>query len=168
MFIPTEDKEKEKEKKEKEKDKDKEKNKGDAAQPSQLTQSVMQQQQQQQQQRLDNEFESVDENGEITVAQNNNNHNNASDDKVKSAEDGIGVPHIIVEDVNKSELDELYKHAQLPQLAEVLDGMGLGPRGPPIPPPATFDVVPFPAFRQAPPGSEFSHYVFVTTNENDP
>lgn len=46
--------------------------------------------------------------------------------------------------------------------------MGLGPKGPPIPPPASFAVVPYPIHRKAPPGSEFSHYIFVTNNENDP
>lgn len=46
--------------------------------------------------------------------------------------------------------------------------MGLGPKGPPIPPPALFAVVPYPSHRKTPPGAEFSHYVFVTTNENDP
>lgn len=46
--------------------------------------------------------------------------------------------------------------------------MGLGPKGPPIPPPAIFAVVPYPTHRKSPPGSEFSHYLFVTTNENDP
>lgn len=51
---------------------------------------------------------------------------------------------------------------------KVLDGMGLGPKGPPIPPPAIFAVVPYPTHRKSPPGSEFSHYLFVTTNENDP
>lgn len=46
--------------------------------------------------------------------------------------------------------------------------MGLGPKGPPIPPPALFSVMPYPEHRKAPPGVEFSHYIFVTTNENDP
>ena len=86
----------------------------------------------------------------------------------KSSEDGIGVPHIILEEINKSDLDEIHKHPKLPPLAEVLDGMGLGPKGPPVPPPALFSVVPYPAYRKAPLGSEFSHYIFVTTNENDP
>ena len=45
--------------------------------------------------------------------------------------------------------------------------MGLGARGPPIPPPATFSVVTYPEHRKAPPGSEFSHYVFVTNDPND-
>jgi len=46
--------------------------------------------------------------------------------------------------------------------------MGAGRKGPPIPPPASFAVIPYPTHRTAPPGSEFSHYMFVTTNENDP
>lgn len=46
--------------------------------------------------------------------------------------------------------------------------MGLGPRGPPIPPPATFGVIPFPAHRKAPPCIEFGHYMFVSNIENDP
>ena len=46
--------------------------------------------------------------------------------------------------------------------------MGLGPRGPPIPPVANFAVVPYPVTRKQPIGAEFSHYIFVTTNESDP
>jgi hydrocephalus-inducing protein len=86
----------------------------------------------------------------------------------RKAEDGIGIPHIIIENVNKSDLDEIHKHPRLPMISEVLDGMGMGPKGPPIPPPASFAVVPYPAYRKSPPGAEFSHYVFVTNNENDP
>ena len=83
-------------------------------------------------------------------------------------EDGIGVPHIVVEATSKADVDEIYKNPKLPPVDEVLDGMGLGPKGPPIPPPAIFAVVPFPTHRKAPPGAEFSHYLFVTNNENDP
>ena len=46
--------------------------------------------------------------------------------------------------------------------------MGLGPKGPPIPPPAVFSVIPFPAQRNAPPCAEFGHYLFVSNVENDP
>lgn len=85
-----------------------------------------------------------------------------------SKEEGVGVPHILLEVNEKSELDEIYKHPKLPLLEDVLDGMGLGPKGPPVPPPAIFSVVPYPVHRKSPPGAEFSHYVFVTTNEHDP
>lgn len=44
---------------------------------------------------------------------------------------------------------------------QILDGLGLGAKGPPIPPPATFAVVPYPVQRQAPSSVELSHYSFV-------
>ena len=47
-----------------------------------------------------------------------------------------------------------------------MDGMGLGPSGPPVPPDAIFSVVPFPAKREAPSVNELEqHYVFVFENE---
>lgn len=36
-----------------------------------------------------------------------------------SREEPIGVPHIIVENVNKSDLDEIYKNAKFPPIGEV-------------------------------------------------
>lgn len=51
----------------------------------------------------------------------------------------------------------------------MLDGLGLGPHGPPIPPPATFAVVPYPVRRRPPPGMEPpSHYVFIASAPDDP
>ena len=95
-------------------------------------------------------------------------HNVAGSGNPPDKEDGIGVPNILVDSNNKTEIEEVHKHPKLPPLSEVLDGMGLGPKGPPIPPMATFAVVAYPNHRKAPPGSEFSHYIFVTNNENDP
>ena len=52
---------------------------------------------------------------------------------------------------------------------QVLDGLGLGPQGPPIPPPATFAVVPYPVRRRPPLGSEPPHhYIFVASSPDDP
>lgn len=52
---------------------------------------------------------------------------------------------------------------------QVLDGLGLGPHGPPIPPPATFAVVPYPVRRRPPLGVDPpSHYVFVASGPDDP
>lgn len=52
---------------------------------------------------------------------------------------------------------------------QVLDGLGMGPHGPPIPPPATFAVVPYPVKRYAPPTSELgNHYIFVASSPEDP
>ena len=52
---------------------------------------------------------------------------------------------------------------------QVLDGLGLGPQGPPIPPPASFAVVPFPIKRRPPQMSEIGgRYVFVASSPDDP
>ena len=93
-------------------------------------------------------------------------HMASNNDEKKSGEDGVGIPHIL--DADKFNLDDIHKHPKLPQMLEVLDGMGLGPKGPPIPPPATFAVIPFPMQRGAPPSSELNHYLFVSNIENDP
>lgn len=34
--------------------------------------------------------------------------------------------------------------------SQVLDGLGLGPKGPPIPPPIIFSIVPYPKMRSVP------------------
>ncbi|CAF4195917.1 unnamed protein product, partial [Rotaria magnacalcarata] len=46
--------------------------------------------------------------------------------------------------------------------------MGQGPRGPPVPKPFEFAVVPFPEPRTNPPCTEYGQYFFVATHENDP
>ena len=53
-------------------------------------------------------------------------------------------------------------------LIQVLDGLGLGENGPPVPPPATFAIVPYPVERNAPPGAEGGHYVFIASSQDDP
>ena len=57
---------------------------------------------------------------------------------------------------------------RLPSVEEVLDGLGMGPRGPPIPPAAQFSVVPYPVKRHAPPGAESGHYTFIASSPDDP
>ncbi|XP_010776265.1 hydrocephalus-inducing protein homolog [Notothenia coriiceps] len=60
------------------------------------------------------------------------------------------IPHIVLNVTGKDSpsATELLKGSTLPQLVQVLDDLGLGPSGPPIPPPATFSVVPFPKSRE--------------------
>ena len=53
-------------------------------------------------------------------------------------------------------------------LLQVLDGMGLGPSGPPVPPPAVFAVVPYPVKRKAPSGDPAHHYEFIASSPDDP
>ncbi|CAF3333375.1 unnamed protein product, partial [Rotaria sp. Silwood2] len=66
-----------------------------------------------------------------------------------------------------SELLDSIKN-RLPTLDQVLDGMGQGPHGPPVPRPFEFSVVPFPEPRTNPPCAEYGQYFFVATHENDP
>ncbi|XP_052229341.1 hydrocephalus-inducing protein homolog isoform X3 [Dreissena polymorpha] len=86
-------------------------------------------------------------------------------------EDVIGVPHIIIDVTDRTSWPsvKLQESGKLPTVEEVLDGLGLGPRGPPIPPPANFSVVPYPVKRRAPPVSEFGgRYLFIATSPDDP
>ncbi|XP_035827636.1 hydrocephalus-inducing protein [Aplysia californica] len=58
---------------------------------------------------------------------------------------------------------------KLPSKEDVLDGLGLGPQGPPLPPPASFGVIPFPIKRRPPQMSEMGgRYVFVASSPDDP
>ncbi|KAM7413943.1 hypothetical protein PAMA_018980 [Pampus argenteus] len=59
------------------------------------------------------------------------------------------IPHIVLNVMSKDypSATELLEGNTLPLLEEVLDDLGLGPNGPPIPPPITFSMVPFPQNR---------------------
>ncbi|GAA6221266.1 hydrocephalus-inducing protein homolog [Lates japonicus] len=62
------------------------------------------------------------------------------------------IPHIVlnVREKDYPSATELLKDSTLPPLDKVLDDLGLGPSGPPIPPPVTFSIVPFPKDREQP------------------
>ncbi|XP_041651130.1 hydrocephalus-inducing protein homolog [Cheilinus undulatus] len=62
------------------------------------------------------------------------------------------IPHIVLNVTGEDHpiVTELLKGSTLPPLVEVLDDLGLGPSGPPIPPPTTFSIVPFPKHRKQP------------------
>ncbi|XP_066540500.1 hydrocephalus-inducing protein homolog isoform X2 [Hoplias malabaricus] len=62
------------------------------------------------------------------------------------------VPLICISANEKEQLNgaELLSSLKLPSSEEVLDGLGLGPNGPPIPPPMLFSVVPYPKKRLDP------------------
>ncbi|KAK3085440.1 hypothetical protein FSP39_003318 [Pinctada imbricata] len=86
-------------------------------------------------------------------------------------EDGVGIPLILVDCADKSitPFDKVLDTNRLPSMEEVMDGLGLGPKGPPIPPAAAFAVVPYPVKRRAPPVSEFGgRYVFIASSPDDP
>lgn len=50
---------------------------------------------------------------------------------------------------------------------KVLDGLGLGAKGPPIPPGKTFAVVPFPVKRQSPLSIDTTHHNFFFVSQED-
>ncbi|KAL5255873.1 hypothetical protein ACHWQZ_G011188 [Mnemiopsis leidyi] len=81
--------------------------------------------------------------------------------------DKIGVPLFVIK---AGTYDEDVSHqimaAGLPTVEEILDALGLGPNGPPIPPPATFSVTRLPVKRRdvnPPP----QHFVFVAASSDD-
>ncbi|XP_076808093.1 hydrocephalus-inducing protein homolog isoform X2 [Clavelina lepadiformis] len=82
----------------------------------------------------------------------------------------LGVPHLQL-DANDPEnpcCKYILDLNKLPSVDEVLDGLGLGPKGPPVPPPAIFSVVPYPVKRKPPNGDPLSHYEFIASSPDDP
>ncbi|XP_075998117.1 hydrocephalus-inducing protein homolog [Genypterus blacodes] len=80
------------------------------------------------------------------------------------------VPHIVLHGSGKGypSATELLKGSALPPLEEVLDGLGLGPKGPPMPPPITFSMVPFPKNRMEPnPQVTCDCFSFLVSTESD-
>ncbi|XP_015224105.2 hydrocephalus-inducing protein homolog isoform X3 [Lepisosteus oculatus] len=82
----------------------------------------------------------------------------------------VGVPYIPLQVSGKNYPSgtEILKSGKLPPLDEVLDGLGLGTRGPPIPPPTIFSVVPYP--KKRPPLSTqeiLSHFTFIVSAPED-
>ncbi|CAF0941486.1 unnamed protein product [Adineta steineri] len=91
------------------------------------------------------------------------------------AEEALNIPTIQIDtpaDYNSNEpipsniMDTI--NSRLPSLNNVLDGMGQGPRGPPVPKAFEFAVVPYPEPRANPPCAEYGQYCFIATSENDP
>ena len=48
-----------------------------------------------------------------------------------------------------------------------MDGIGVGPAGPPVPPEAIFSVIPYPMEREAPLMGDSQRYAFVSSNPGD-
>eukprot|EP00794_Sanderia_malayensis_P018879 gene18879-20779_t len=95
----------------------------------------------------------------------------STDEEEGKTKSQIGVPTIVLQTMQpqKSMLDAVLKEQVLPGFDEVRDGLGLGPGGPPIPPSATFSVVPYPVRRKPPVLNEFGqHYVYVASAADDP
>lgn len=65
-------------------------------------------------------------------------------------------------------LQVVLQSPKLPGMDEVLDGLGLGVKGPPIPPMASFAVIPYPVKRKAPISEAANHYLFIASGPDDP
>ncbi|CAB1432186.1 unnamed protein product [Pleuronectes platessa] len=80
------------------------------------------------------------------------------------------IPHIVLNVTEKDHPSpsKLLRGSSLPPLDEVLDHLGLGPSSPPLPPPVTFSVVPFPQNREQTNG-RFSRepFTFLVTSGPD-
>ncbi|XP_051727085.1 hydrocephalus-inducing protein homolog [Ctenopharyngodon idella] len=72
------------------------------------------------------------------------------------------IPYIWLYMKEKEKLSalEIISSMKLPSHEEVLDGLGLGPEGPPIPPPVIFSTVPYPKMRSVP-NTELSSSCFT-------
>ncbi|XP_069510876.1 hydrocephalus-inducing protein homolog [Ambystoma mexicanum] len=83
----------------------------------------------------------------------------------------LGVPHVLllVSNIEESIQEKLLESGKLPSLDKILDSLGMGPSGPPVPPPTTFSVVTYPAKRK--PQSEhdiLEQFVLIASSPNDP
>ncbi|CAL1528045.1 unnamed protein product [Lymnaea stagnalis] len=79
-------------------------------------------------------------------------------------------PVHVVEKPTVTTYDHLIlESGRLPAKEEVMDGLGMGQHGPPIPPAATFAVIPYPVKRKPPALPEAGgRYMFMSSSPDDP
>lgn len=86
-----------------------------------------------------------------------------------------GVPNVVIDISKKSKIErdkiiQATLDIELPTVEEVMEGLGIGPKGPPIPPPAIFSIVKYPMKRRAPNLPEMlgenGHYNLLGTVED--
>ncbi|CAN2389289.1 axonemal central apparatus assembly [Pristimantis euphronides] len=82
----------------------------------------------------------------------------------------VGVPLYDVQvSGNPDIIENILRSGFLPAVDKVLEGLGLGPSGPPIPPPYLFSVIVFPEKRALSTVPEtFGHFSFIAASHNDP
>ncbi|XP_067327017.1 hydrocephalus-inducing protein homolog [Anolis sagrei] len=80
----------------------------------------------------------------------------------------IGVPYLEIQVLSSEEASgkRILESGKLPDVVQVLNGLGLGPSGPPIPPTAFFSVIPFPEKRPVlVTGEALKHFTFLTSED---
>ncbi|KAF1661855.1 hypothetical protein FQA23_0006661, partial [Aptenodytes patagonicus] len=75
----------------------------------------------------------------------------------------VGVPCLDIQVLSSEDVTrKILESGKLPVAEQILDGLGLGPSGPPIPPTAFYSVIRYPEKRMAPAAGEaLKHFVFV-------
>ncbi|KAM9301954.1 hydrocephalus-inducing protein homolog [Gastrophryne carolinensis] len=83
----------------------------------------------------------------------------------------VGIPHcdLQVTSDHEQSTQKILQGGMLPPLEEILEGLGLGPSGPPVPPPFIFSVVPLPEKRAPPCDQEtLNYFSFIAASPDDP
>uniref|UniRef100_G1MRN0 HYDIN axonemal central pair apparatus protein n=1 Tax=Meleagris gallopavo TaxID=9103 RepID=G1MRN0_MELGA len=75
---------------------------------------------------------------------------------------GVGVPCLDIQVLDAEDvIGKILESGKLPPAEEILDRLGLGPSGPPIPPTAFYSVIHYPEKRVAPTGEALKHFTFI-------
>ncbi|XP_009881567.1 PREDICTED: hydrocephalus-inducing protein homolog [Charadrius vociferus] len=79
----------------------------------------------------------------------------------------VGVPCLDIQVLSSEDVPgEILESGKLPTAEQILDDLGLGPSGPPIPPPAFYSVIRYPEKRMAPAAGEaLKHFNFVVPED---
>ncbi|KAG8143780.1 hypothetical protein E2320_000954, partial [Naja naja] len=83
----------------------------------------------------------------------------------------LGIPSLEIHVLSSEESSgkRILESGKLPRVIQILNGLGLGPSGPPIPPTAFFSVIPYPEKRPAQVASEsLKHFTFIIPEELNP
>ena len=87
---------------------------------------------------------------------------------VEEIREGLGIPFLDIKaDESIVEVTKQMLTTGLPSAEEILEGMGLGPAGPPIPGPVLFQMYPFP-MKRLPLDPLLEAYAFITASPDDP
>uniref|UniRef100_A0A8C2T888 HYDIN axonemal central pair apparatus protein n=1 Tax=Coturnix japonica TaxID=93934 RepID=A0A8C2T888_COTJA len=74
----------------------------------------------------------------------------------------FGVPCLDIQVLDAEDaIGKILESGKLPPAEQILDSLGLGPSGPPIPPTAFYSVIHYPEKRVAPTGEALKHFVFI-------
>uniref|UniRef100_A0A8C3T1C3 HYDIN axonemal central pair apparatus protein n=1 Tax=Chelydra serpentina TaxID=8475 RepID=A0A8C3T1C3_CHESE len=91
-------------------------------------------------------------------------------DKDQDGKKDVGVPCLDFQVLNSEDSSgkRILESDKLPKVEQILDGLGLGPSGPPIPPTAFFSVIPYPEKRMAHvAGETLKHFTFVVPEDTN-